>query len=447
MAARRLISKTPSIRIFALCTLTLIAGLSSFLASSRAAGNVFAIRDARIVTVSGAVIPKGTVVVRDGRIAAVGESVTVPGDAQSIDATGLSVYPGMIDSGTTLGLVEVSAVNATVDTTELGEFNANAKAIIAIHPESELIPVARANGITTVLTSPRGGLISGQCALINLDGWTPQEMALKATAAMRINYPALGFGGRGGGFGEFTPGPPTDQQRQQRDRQVEALRKKLEDAQAYAKALDAYGKDKNLQRRPVDLQLQALVPVVKGEMPILVTATREREMRGAIELADKYHLKLIISGANDALKVASLLKQKNVPVIIGPILELPNREDDPYDSRFAMAGELYKAGVKFAIQTNDASNVRTLPFHAGTAAAFGLPKEEALKAVTLYPAQIFGVDSMVGSIEPGKIANLVVSDGDILEFRTRIKHLFINGHPVDLSTRHTKLYDKYINRP
>jgi imidazolonepropionase-like amidohydrolase len=133
-------------------------------------------------------------------------------------------------------------------------------------------------------------------------------------------------------------------------------------------------------------------------------------------------------------------------VIIGPILELPDREDDPYDSQFAMAGELYKAGVKFAIQTNDASNVRTLPFHAGTAAAFGLPKEEALKAVTLYPAQIFGVDSLVDSIEPGKIANLVVSDGDILEFRTRIKHLFINGHPVDLSTRHTKLYDK-INRP
>jgi len=412
----------------------------------RAAGEVYAVRNAKIVTVSGATIDRGTVLIRDGKIAGVGESVAVPGDAKVIEGRGLTVFPGMIDSGTTLGLTEVGQVTATVDTTEIGDFNPHVKALTAVHVESELIPVARANGITTVLTGPRGGLISGQCALINLDGWTPQEMALKAPAAMRLNYPVAGSGGRGG-FGGGVAGPPGEEQRRQRERQLEALRKKLEDAQAYAKALDAYARNRSLPRRAVDLQLEALVPVVKGEVPVIVTAAREREIRGAIELAERYKLKLIISGADDAWKVAPLLKQKNVPVVIGPVLELPAREDDPYDTPFANASELHKAGVKFAIQTDDASNVRNLPFQAGTAAAFGLPKEEALKAVTLYPAQIFGVDSLVGSVEPGKVANLVVADGDILEFRTQIKYLFINGRPVDLSTRHTRLYEKYINRP
>jgi len=187
--------------------------------------------------------------------------------------------------------------------------------------------------------------------------------------------------------------------------------------------------------------------VVKGELPVLMQANTEAEIKGAVELADKYKLKLIIGGADQALKVAPLLKSKNIPIIIGPVTEVPNREDDAYDRNYAMAGELFKAGVRFAIQTNDAAYVRNLPYEAGTAAAFGLPKDEALKAVTIYPAQIFGVDSMIGSIEAGKMANLIITDGDPLEFRTNVKQMFINGEPVDLSTRHTRLYEKFNARP
>ena len=426
--------------IFAFCLLPCLAFSQ--------AKPAYAIRNARIITVSGNVIERGTVVVRDGKIAAVGANVAIPKDAKVIDATGLSVYPGLIDSNSILGLVEVPAVNATVDTTELGDFNANAKALTAVNPNSELIPVARSNGVTTVLTCPSGGIVSGQCALINLDGWTPQEMKLLASAGMQINYPRAGFGGRGGsGFGPSPFGAPSDQQRQQRDRQIDSLRKKLEDAQGYAKAKQAAAADKSLPTPKVDLGLEAMIPVINGQLPVIVAANSEREIKGALELADKYKLKLIISGGDEAIKVAPQLKAKNVPVILGGVLELPTSEDSPYDEPFARAAELNKAGVKVVFSTpGEASNVRLLPYHAGTAAAFGLPKEEALKGVTLYPAQIFGVDNLVGSIETGKLANLVVTDGDILETRTRIKHLFIAGREVDLANKHTRLYEKFKDR-
>jgi imidazolonepropionase-like amidohydrolase len=416
-------------------------------AQSKSDQVTYAIRNARILTVNGATIERGTVLVKDGKIAAAGANVSVPGNAKVIDAAGLSVYPGLIDSNTTLGLTEVGQVNATVDTTELGDFKANMKALTAVNPHSELIPVARMNGVTTAITCPRGGIISGQCALINLDGWTPQEMKLLAPAALQMSYPVIGFGGRrGGGFAQVL-GQPTEQQRQQRDRQLENLRKKIEDAQAYAKAKEAAASDKSIPARTIDLGLEAMIPVVRGELPVVIDANGEREIRGAIELAEKFKLKLIVGGGDNAVKVAKTLKEKNIPVILGPVLDLPDTEDDAYDSAYSRAGELHKAGVKFAFSTGSASDVRLLPYHAGTAAAYGLPKEEALKAITLYPAQIFGVDKLVGSIETGKIANLVVTDGDILEFRTKVKQIFINGRPVDLVNKHTRLYEKFKDRP
>lgn len=424
-------------------------GLLALLATrALAQNNEYLIRDAKIVTVTGATIARGSVHIKDGKIVAVGERVTAPATAKVIEARGLSVYPGLIDSGTTLGLTEVGSVQETRDITELGDFSADAKAIVAVNPNSELIPVSRANGITTVLTSPRGRLVAGQAALINLDGWTWQEMAVKQVAAMAMEYPRLSFGGPGGGGGfrqqqQQQGGDP----RQAALQQVESLKKKLEEASAYAKAKDARAKDASLPARTTDLVLEALVPVVKGELPVVMQANTEAEIKGAVELADKYKLKLIIGGADQALKVASLLKSKNIPIIIGPVTEVPNREDDAYDRNYAVAGELFKAGVRFAIQTNDAAYVRNLPYEAGTAAAFGLPKEEALKAVTIYPAQMFGVDSMIGSIEAGKMANLIITDGDPLEFRTNVKQMFINGKPVDLTTRHTKLYEKFNARP
>jgi imidazolonepropionase-like amidohydrolase len=426
---------------------TVLAAIVSVAATAvHAQGNEFAIRDAKIVTVTGATIARGTVHIKDGKIVAVGERVNLPATAKVIEGRGLSVYPGLIDSGTFLGLTEVGSVDETRDTTELGDFSANAKAIVAVNPHSELIPVTRANGITSVITSPRGRLVAGQAALINLDGWTWEEMAVKQTVAMAMEYPRSSFGGGGGGGG-FRQLQGGDNLRQLSQQQVEALKKKLDDAVAYSRAKDARARDASLPPRTTDLVLEALIPVVKGTVPVIMQANTEAEIKGAIELADKYKLKLIIGGADQALKLAAQLKAKNIPVIIGPVTEVPNREDEGYDRNYALAGELFKAGVRFAFQTNNAAYVRNLPYEAGTAAAFGLPKEEALKAVTIYPAQIWGVESLLGSIETGKMANLIVTDGDPLEFRTNIKHMFINGKPVDLSTRHTRLYEKFNNRP
>jgi imidazolonepropionase-like amidohydrolase len=315
---------------------------------------------------------------------------------------------------------------------------------VAIHPDSSHIGVTRVNGITTALTAPQGGLIAGQSALINLDGWVPRDMILKSPVAMHINWP--GGLGLGSDFAVAGRSASTELRKEQ-DKQVENLKKILRDARAYADAKDARAKDASLPKQDVDLKMEALIPVVRGAMPVVINANIERDIKGAIAFGDEMKLKVIIAGGVEAYKVADQLKAKNIPVIVGPVLRMPNREDDPYDAAFANAGVLAKAGVKIAFQTTDSATARDLPYNAGMAAAFGLPKEEALKAVTIYPAQIFGVADRIGSIEQGKVANLIVTDGDPLEIITQIKHLFINGREVPLASRHTELYEKYKARP
>jgi imidazolonepropionase-like amidohydrolase len=407
----------------------------------------FAIRNARIVTVSGPDIENGTVVIRDGKIEAVGANVSVPAGAQTIDGRGLSVYPGMIDAGTNMGLVEVpQGANGTVDLSEVGELNPNAKAIIAVNPHSAHIAVTRVEGITNTLTAPTGGLISGQAALINLLGTAPKEMAVVPQAALVINYPRIGFGG--GGFGGFQQQPANlADTLTANERQVDQIRKMLRDAEAYGRAQDAYAKDKSLPRPDRNVVLEPLVPYVRGEQPVIFRADREAEIRGAIRFAEELKLKPIILGGNDAWKVASLLKEKNVPVILTGIFSLPSREDDAYDSLYENPAKLQQAGVRFCISTGDAGpEVRNLAQYAGMAAAYGLSKADAVKSVTLYPAQILNVADRLGSIEAGKMANLVVTDGDLLEIRTRIRFLLIDGRPVVLTSRHTELNDAFKNR-
>ncbi len=406
-----------------------------------------AIRNARIVTVSGPDIENGTVVIRDGKIEAVGANVSVPAGAQTIDGRGLSVYPGMIDASTNMGLVEVpQGANGTVDLSEVGEFNPNAKAIIAVNPHSAHIAVTRVEGITNTLTAPTGGLISGQAALINLLGTTPKEMAVVPQAALVINYPRIGFGGGGFGGGFQQPANLAETLTAN-ERQVDQIRKMLRDAEAYGRAQDAYAKDKSLPRPDRNVVLEPLVPYVRGEQPVIFRADREAEIRGAIRFAEEMKLKPIIAGGNDAWKVASLLKEKNVPVILTGIFSLPSREDDTYDSLYENPSKLQQAGVRFCISTGDAGpEVRNLAQYAGMAAAFGLSKADAVKSVTLYPAQILNVADRLGSIEAGKMANLVVTDGDLLEIRTRIRFLLIDGRPVVLTSRHTELNDAFKNR-
>jgi imidazolonepropionase-like amidohydrolase len=411
------------------------------------ARGVFAIRNAKIVTVSGADIENGTIVIRDGKIDAVGTSVTVPSGAQSIDGRGLSVYPGMIDAGTNMGLVEVpQGANGTVDTSEVGDLNPNAKAIVAINPHSAHIAVTRVDGVTNTLSAPAGGLISGQAALINLLGTSPREMAVVPYVALVINYPRIGGGG--GGFGgNQQPAANLTETLTANERQLEQVRKMLRDAEAYGRAQDAYAKDSALPRPNRDVVLESLVPYVRGSQPIILRADREAEIRGAIKFAEEMKLKPIILGGDDAWKVPSLLKEKDVPVILTGIFQLPNREDDSYDVLYENPAKLQQAGVRFCISTGEAgAEVRNLPSYAGMAAAFGLSKSDALKAVTLYPAQIMNVADRLGSIEVGKMANLVVTDGDLLEIRTAIRYLFIDGRPVPLTSRHTELNEAFKNR-
>jgi len=406
-----------------------------------------AIRNARIVTVSGPDIERGTVVIRDGKIEAVGANVSVPAGAQTIDGNGLSVYPGMIDAGTNMGLVEVpQGANGTVDLSEVGDLNPNAKAIIAVNPHSAHIAVTRVEGITNTLTAPTGGLISGQAALINLLGTAPKEMAVVPQVALVINYPRIGGGG--GGFGGFQQQPANlAETLTANERQVDQIRKMLRDAEAYGRAQDAYAKDKSLPRPDRNVVLEPLVPYVRGEQPVIFRADREAEIRGALRFADEMKLKPIILGGNDAAKVANLLKEKNVPVILTGIFSLPSREDDAYDALYETAAKLQQAGVRFCISTGDAGpEVRNLAQYAGMAAAFGLSNADAVKAVTLYPAQILNVADRLGSIEAGKMANLVVTDGDLLEIRTHIRYLLIDGRPVVLTSRHTELNDAFKNR-
>jgi imidazolonepropionase-like amidohydrolase len=429
--------------VFALL-LTSSASAQSTILNNPGRKTTVAIRNATIVPVTSAPIANGTIVFANGVITTVGADAAIPADATVIDGTGLFVYPGMIDSGSSVGLVEIDSVPGTVDTAELGDLNPNAQAAVAVNPHSELVPVTRVNGVTNVVAVPEGGIVSGQSALIQLSGWTPPEMVVKTPAALHIRYPRLR---------RFPlSGPPPDEEaekelRKAYSKDVDNLRDLLRDAQAYAKAAAARAVDRSVRRFDRDLMLEALVPYVEGRLPVVMHANLARDIRAALELADEFKLKVILSGAQDVGRVLDDVKKRNIPVLLGPILALPQREDDPYDLLFSNAKTLHDAGVPFAIQTSDAHNTRNLPYHAAACAAFGLPKDVALKAITIYPAQIWGVADRLGSLEAGKTANVVLTDGDPLEIRTNVKRVFIAGEEIPMESRHTLLYEKFRQRP
>ena len=408
----------------------------------------FAITNARIVTVSGAVIENGTIVIANGRIAAVGVDAAIPSGAERIDGKGLSVFPGMIDAGTTLGLAEIGGgAAATIDVAETGTMNPNAKASKGINPHSSHVNVTRVNGITTVLSLPNGGMISGQAAVINLNGATQSEMAIVPEFGLVINFPRVST------FGGFNPATFSAQTVdfneavKRRDAQLEDLKKVFKTAENYVRAREAYAKDKTLPYLAADLKMDAMIPYVRGEKPIIFTAERERDIRGIVKFVEETKVKGIIIGGQEAWKAADGLKKNNIAVIYTNIYSLPVQDDDNYDYLFEAPFKLQQAGVRFAISTGDGgAEVRDLPYHAGLAGAFGLSKDEALKSVTLYPAQILGIADRLGSIEVGKMANIVVADGDILEPRTNIKYLFIGGKLLPLTSRHTELYDSFKDR-
>jgi imidazolonepropionase-like amidohydrolase len=386
-------------------------------------------------------------VVSGGRIAAIGKDARIPSGAQVIDGRGLRVYPGMIDADTTMGLTEIGSIDETSDTTDLGELKPQLRAYDAVHPESEHIPVTRVSGVTTALALPSGGIFCGHAALLNLDGWTVEEMAVRKSAGLVAVIPSPNTFA---GFSLQTLSMlrrSLSEARREADVQAKRAVDLLDDARHYRQAREAREKDASLPPVRHDEKLEALQPVLRREVPVLARANSRAAIRAAVEFAQKQGLRLVIVGGASAGKMTPYLKEKDVGVIYGPVQRLPEAEDDPYDLPYATPGILARAGVRFAIATGDTSNSRNLAFDAGTALGSGLSETEAVRAVTLSPAELLGVADQLGSLEVGKLANLVVTIGDLLEIRSEVRHLFIRGRPIPLESRHTRLWDRYRARP
>lgn len=391
----------------------------------------FLLQNATVVTITKGVLNNTSVLVEDGKIKEVGANISANG-AEVIDCTGKFIYPGMIDGGTKLGLVEVSSVQETVDYAEIGNFSPNMQALTAVNPNSVAIPVTRVSGVTTVLTVPAGGLFPGTAALINLNGYTPDQM-YAGFKGIVMNFPNSGRRGR------FD--------RRSDDDIKKANDKALKDANDLwdnAKSYGALTKDgAELDYYP---EMAQLAKATTGELPLLIEVNAAADIQAAIKWVEGKGAKVIFTGVSEGWRVADEIAKAGIPVITGPIQALPTRESDRYDAPYANAGNMAKAGVKVAIRTNGQENVRNLPFFAAFAAAYGMGKEEAWKAVTITPAEIFGLADQYGSVEAGKVANLIVADADPFETKTNIMHVFIDGYRMPLSNRQIRLYQEFLDR-
>ena len=406
------------------------------------AAQTLAIEGGTVHPVSGASYT-GTVVVRDGMIEAAGPGVAAPRDVEVlIDARGLHVHPGLFNAWTTLGLVEIDSVSATLDQAELGD-TPHLLAVEGVHPASEIIPVTRANGTTHALTAPSGGPWAGQASVILLDGWTVEEMEVEKSVGVVLEWPSLAT--REFDFSTFSVREKKfSEAKRDYDRTVGELVDWIETARQYDHALSNAGSGTAVEQ---DHALEAVASVARGELPLLVVADRARAIRDAVAFAEEHGLQLVVASGRDAAGEADLLAEKKVPVILNSVQALPVEEDDPYDGPFAAPGELHRAGVPIAFGTFDASNARALPYEVATAVAFGLDADAALRALTLGAAEILGLDDRLGSVDAGKWANLIVTDGDPLEVRTAIRHVIVRGRDVDLSNRHSRSYELYRGRP
>ena len=399
---------------------------------TKAEDGAWALLNATIHTVTNGVV-EGDLLIRDGRIAGVGDIGNV-GDATTIDCEGLHIYPGMIDAGTTLGLSEVGSISLTQDYNEVGDLTPHAMALTAVNPNSVLIPVTRVNGITTVLTKPRGGLFPGTASAIHLLGYTPDQMAAGYEAII-LNFPSSGRRGRWDRRSD-------EDIKKDEEKALKRLNEVWEEAKLFAKIKSEGGAEK-IEYNPV---MESLAPATTGDSPVHIEVGSKTDILNAMRWAKKNNVDAVLTGVAEGWRVADSIAAYGYPVITGPVLSTPRRASDRYDAPYANAGKMAAAGVKVAIRTNETENVRNLPYNAGFAATYGMGAEEALKAVTINPAVIMGLDDQIGSLEEGKVANLFVSDGDPFETKTQITHLFINGWNVPLESRHTLLYDEFLER-
>lgn len=407
------------------------------LASAPVAAQPLALRGGTAHTLAGDPVPNATILIDGGRIVAVGADIPIPPDANVIDVSGLHVYPGFFDAFTQLGLTEIEAVDVTNDLRELGDFNPQLQAYSAVHPSSEHVRLARANGITHAVTAPTAATagVGGQPSLIGLDGWTVEEMLISSSVGFILNWPTIATG-RGSTY---------NQAREAYDRQIRKLSGWLEEARRYDLATQA---ERPVQR---DLKLEAFSRVTRRELPLMIDVRNERYIRDAIAFAADEDIRIVLVTGSQVWKMADELAARDIPVILGPTQALPSGPDEAYDEQYAAPARLYEAGVRFAFGTiSSATGVpdsRALPFQAGNAVAYGLPHDEAMKTVTLRAAEIYGVADRVGTIQEGKIANLIVTDGDPLDYASRIQHVIVNGQDVGLDNLHLEEYERYRNRP
>lgn len=391
----------------------------------------FLLQNATIVTVTKGTIENGSVLIDNGKITGVGKNLAA-GDAEIIDCTGQFIYPGLFDGGSRLGLVEVNSVAETQDFAEIGQVTPNMQALVAVNPNSVAIPVTRVSGVTTTLTTPSGGLFPGTAALINLNGYTPDQMYAGFKGVV-LNFPS-------------SARRSTWDRRSDEDikKEADAAQKNLNEI--WTKAETFY----KLQQAKAELQyypeMEQLAKVISGELPLLVEVNAATDILSAIDWIKSKNVKAILTGVAEGWRVADKIAAANLSVITGPMLSIPTRQSDRFDAAYANPSKMAKAGVKVVIRTNDAENVRNLPFNAGFAAAYGMGKEEALKAVTINAAEVFGVADRMGSIEEGKDATLLVATGDPFETKTQIRHVFIDGYRVPMSNRHIKLYQEFLER-
>ncbi len=420
--------------LFLLCTL-LISDFVEINAQQveKSTYGTFALTNAKVETVTNGTLENATVIIRDGIIQEVGTNVTIPKDAQVIDCKDLTIYPGMVDSGTKVGLQEIGSLSLTQDYNEVGDITPDMDALTAVNPNSVLIPVTRVSGVTTVITYPSGGLFPGSAALINLHGYTPEQM-YAGFSPMIMNFPSSGRRGRWDRRSD-------EEVKKDGEKALKNLNDVWQRVSTYA-AIDSATQGK----ADYNPELAALVPVYRGEMTAFIEVDKSTDILAAIKWIQENKIKAVLTGVSEGWRVADSIALAGIPVITGPVLSMPSRDTDPYDQAYKNAGLMQKAGVKVALRTNDAENARNLPFNAGFAAAYGMGTEEALRAVTIVPAEIFGIADQVGSIEAGKKANLFVSTGDPFEPATAIKHLFINGWNVPIESRQTLLYEEFLNR-